>query len=211
MKRTIAALMCATLALPLTGCEEAGIYDGAGTIVRVPEQDGRALFIAIYSGLGDENLKVPPQTPPESQKEIDREKALSGWNRIADKVQEQQPSFFAEFSISLRSGDPYLVKAALTRGSEAAGKAVPLALSGAVVAEPQAVEKCTVGVWACVTLAVAFHTAAGAFNYIGGINIALAVNTWVWRYTKWWDSTSSLQTERQTEAFVKDLTEGLKG
>jgi SdpC family antimicrobial peptide len=211
MKRiSLIALFVAACA---TGCSDGSGGDvGSGdTAERTPEArnaDGRALFLAVYSGLGDEELSV---TAIASSGEVSPDQAKADWSRIADVIAAQEPPFFENLSIDLRSGDPYQVEAALNHGSDLITQAVPVALPGAAVTDQGgSIPKCTVGVVACAVIAAAVSTAAAAVNYVGGVNVALAVNAFVWKYGKFWSAASTVETQRQTEAFVRELTTRLK-
>jgi|GEM_PF-2608636 len=215
-------LMVVLLAVLSVSCSDGSTPAGGGAPVdkrtRTSEEkreDGRAIYLAVYTGLGDKHLGVPVKIDEKQAPKEYHEAIRNTFIRVANFLEAKDETFFETLSTELRSGDPYLVEAALERGSKASREALPLAVPGSTT-ELKTTEKvcgpASVAVCVAVTVAAAFHTAVGAINWIAGANVALAVNVYIWQNAEFWDGDSvpvSEKSRRQTEAYIYELTEAL--
>jgi SdpC family antimicrobial peptide len=139
-----------------------------------PAQDGYELFLGAFFLVGPQADVVAKATavPPEVLEINQAPEAVAYVERVAKKVAQLDPSFYAEFSTMLRSGNPFSVEQGIAEGRQIATRTVE-ALGGAVQ-PPSELE--TAG-W---FLAVVAMTVAAAASALVGVNVVLlASHFWV--------------------------------
>ncbi|WP_433267111.1 hypothetical protein ACQPWR_05310 [Micromonospora vinacea] len=165
--------------------------------------EGERIFRAIYSGAGDEKLRIPRIAAPDAAVEPHGK----AWNELVQQVALTEPGYLAEFGRQMRSGDPYLVTEALEGGQariEAAIKKLyPTASTKQTESDMGA--NCTVGAVACAVVAVAVSTGGAVLNYVAAVNVVAVVNAGTW-VNGFWGIARPDENSPGGEAFIRDLT-----
>jgi SdpC family antimicrobial peptide len=139
LKRNSILYRAATLALSLvTALSSCG---GLTTQAVVQQFDGKSLFMGVFFGEGEVGKRLPEvwngkgaieRSTPEMVQQVKRNE-----DRIIQKIEQADPSFFKTFQRELSSGNPLKVEAALNAGAVRLQNALMVKTREKLVIDPE--------------------------------------------------------------------------